>query len=335
VADLQTEQAKAGAGKPIMMTISAVIPAYNSADFIADAIDSILKQTHPVTEIIVVDDGSVDNTEQVVQCFPDHVRYYKQVNQGPSAARNQGIKMADGEWIAFLDADDQWTPDKIEKQLATLAQYPELQLIAGDMAEIDDQNEPLTPSVLAKHLLLQGFQALHGQPVPKALAALINKNFIPTGTVLVRRDVVLAAGLFNESIRFGEDLELWAKIAARHAITCLPEILMLRRLHGNNATQLTGRMLADLVKVMQSLRYAIPAELKHQGLSPDRLVANSYVDLGYWYFSVNDYGKARAALRSSLRAAINRRAALYLLSACLPPGLVAGIKSIKQALTHH
>ena len=314
-----------------MVTISAVIPAYNSADFIAAAIDSILKQTHPVTEIIVVDDGSVDNTEQIVQRFPDHVRYYKQANQGPSAARNQGIKMACGEWIAFLDADDQWTPEKIEKQLATLAQYPALQLIAGDMAEIDDSNELLTPSVLAKHQLLQGFQALDGQPVAQALAALIRKNFIPTGTVLVRRDVVLAAGLFNESIRFGEDLELWAKIAAQHAITCLPEILMLRRLHGNNATQLTGRMLTDLVKVMQSLRETIPAELTQQGLNPDLLVANSYADLGYWYFTLNDYGKARSALRSSLQAAINRRAALYLLSAYLPPGLVAGIKSIKSA----
>ena len=316
-----------------MMTISAVIPAYNSADFIADAINSILKQTYPVAEIIVVDDGSSDNTEHIVRNLPGNIHYYKQTNQGPSVARNQGIKMAGGDWIAFLDADDQWTPDKIEKQMATLNRYPELQLIAGDMSEIDGQDKLLTPSVLAKHQLLQGFRQLHGQPVPNALAALIGKNFIPTGTVLVRRHVVLAAGLFNESIRFGEDLELWAKIAARHPIACLPEILMLRRLHGNNATQLTGCMLADLVKVMQSLRNAIPAESKHQGLNPDQLVADSFADLGYWYFSVNDYRKARSALRSSLRATINRRAALYLLSACLPHSWVTGIKSIKQAIT--
>ena len=317
------------------MKISAVIPAYNSADFIADAIASIVKQTHPVDEIIIVDDGSADNTEQVVQGIFGAIRYYKQANQGPSAARNQGVKMAGGDWIAFLDADDQWTPDKIEKQLAALARYPELQLIAGDMAEIDSQNRLLTPSVLDKHQLLQDFRQLGGQPMPHALTALLRKNFIPTGTVLVRRDVVLAAGLFNESIRFGEDLELWAKIAARHAITCLPQILMLRRLHGNNATQLTGRMLADLVKVMQSLSDAIPAELKQQGLNPRRLVAGSYADLGYWYFSVNDYSAARSALRASLRAAVNRRAALYLLSACLPPSWVTGIKSIKQAIMQH
>lgn len=317
------------------MKISAVIPAYNSAEFIADAINSILKQTCPIDEIIVVDDGSSDNTGQIVRSLPGNIRYHKQNNRGPSAARNQGIKIAKGNWIAFLDADDQWTPDKIEKQLDTFNRYPELHLIAGDMSEIDNQGKLLTTSVLAKHHLLQRFQELQGQPIPNALAALIRKNFIPTGTVLVQRDTVLAAGLFNESIRFGEDLELWAKIAARHPITCLPEILMLRRQHGNNATHLTGRMLVDLVKVMQSLRSTITADLKHQGLNPDQLVANSFADLGYWYFSETDYSKARLAFLASLRETINRRAALYLLSSCLPHILIKSIKTIKQAITRH
>jgi glycosyltransferase involved in cell wall biosynthesis len=317
------------------MKISAVIPAYNSAEFIADAIHSILGQTCPVDEIIVVDDGSSDETGRIVGGLPGNIRYHRQDNQGPSAARNQGIKMAQGDWIAFLDADDQWTPDKIEKQLATLERYPELHLIAGDMTEIDTGNRLLTASVLAKHRLLERFQALRGQPVANALAALISKNFIPTGTVLARRDTVLAAGLFNEAIRFGEDLELWAKIAAKHPITCLPDILMRRRQHGNNATQLTGRMLEDLVKVMQSLESGIATELRHQGLNPDQLVARGFADLGYWYFSAADYGKARSAFVASLRASINRRAALYLLSTCLPPALIKAVKTLKQALIRH
>ena len=316
------------------MKISAVIPAYNSTGFIADAINSILKQTHPVDEIIVIDDGSSDNTEQVVCNLPGNIRYQKQSNQGPSAARNLGIKAAQGDWIAFLDADDQWTPDKIEQQLITLRRYPELHLIAGDMEEIDNQNNCLTPSVLAKHHLLQGFQALDGQPVPNALASLLSKNFIPTGTVLVRRDTLLEVGLFNQSIRFGEDLELWAKIAALYPITCLPVVLMLRRQHGNNATQMTGLLLQDLVKVMKSLRNSNATQLKTQNLDPDRLVAGSLADLGYWYFSQSEYDKARAAFLDSLREAINQRAAIYFLSACLPQNLITGIKSIKQAISH-
>jgi hypothetical protein len=110
---------------------------------------------------------------------------------------------------------------------------------------------------------------------------------------------------------------------------------MLRRQHGNNATQLTDRLLQDLVKVMQSLRSAITTDLKHQGLNPDQLVADSFADLGYWYFSENDYSKARLALLASLRETINRRAALYFLSSCLPYSLIMGIKTIKQAVSHN
>ncbi|HBA66860.1 MAG TPA: hypothetical protein DCZ48_11915, partial [Methylococcaceae bacterium] len=102
------------------MNISVVIPAYNSAEFIADAVNSILKQTRPITEIIIVDDGSTDNTQQIVEALPGPITYIKQPNQGPSAARNTGIKTANSEWIAFLDADDQWTTDKIDKQLKLL-----------------------------------------------------------------------------------------------------------------------------------------------------------------------------------------------------------------------
>ena len=129
------------------MKISAVIPAYNSAAFISDALASIRHQTFPVDEIIVVDDGSTDNIEEVVRSIDPGIVYITQKNQGPSAARNRGIEAATGDWIAFLDADDQWTPHKIKNQLLALERHPELQLIASDMAEIDHNNNPITPSV--------------------------------------------------------------------------------------------------------------------------------------------------------------------------------------------
>lgn len=315
------------------MTISAIIPAYNSAAYISDAIDSILRQTRAVDEIIVVDDGSEDDTERVVKALSGNIRYHKQANRGPSAARNQGIRMAAGEWIAFLDADDQWTKDKIAEQTELLKRYPELHLIAGDMAEIGHRDELLTRSVLDKHRLLNKFQTLAGRPLPLALSALIEKNFIPTGTVLVRRDSLFEAGLFNEAIRFGEDLELWAKIAARHPIACMPEVLMLRRQHGQNATQMTGLLLQDLVEVARSLKRSIPDAMQEQGIDPSRLVAHNLNDLGYWYFSQADYAKAREVFLSSLSEAINRRAALYLASSLLPPRLISVIKKMK-ALAH-
>jgi glycosyltransferase involved in cell wall biosynthesis len=312
------------------MKISAVIPAYNSAKFIRAAINSIQAQSHAVDEIIVVDDGSTDNTEQVVTDIATTVIYHKQANQGPSAARNKGIALAHGDWIAFLDADDQWTVDKINKQLDTLRAYPELHLIAGDMAEIDNNDQLITESVLAKHQLLENFRQLAGKPVPNALAALMRKNFIPTGTVLVKRQTVVDAGLFNPDIRFGEDLELWAKIATHHPITCLPDILMLRRQHGNNATQASEGMLIDLTKVTDSIRNYAWTQLVQQGVCPNGMVADAQWTLGYWYFARGNNAKAKQAFLDSVKQKFRVRALLYLIYSGLPSSLVGTLRGIKQ-----
>lgn len=312
------------------MKISAVIPTYNSARFIRAAISSIQAQTSAIDEIIIIDDGSTDETEQVVASLSGNIIYHKQSNQGPSVARNTGIELATGDWIAFLDADDQWTPEKIAWQKQTLSQYPELHLIAGDMAEIDNDDKLLTESVLAKHQLLETFQTLAGQPVPKALARLVEKNFIPTGTVLVKRETVIQAGLFNPAIRFGEDLELWAKIAANHPISCLPQILMLRRQHGNNATQASKRMLIDLTKVMDSIRRYAQPQLLAQGIEPAHLVAQAYWTLGYWCLNNGERIDAAHAFTNSLKQQFKLNSLAFLLSCYLPNPLLSVLRAIKQ-----
>ena len=317
------------------MKISVIIPAYNSAAFIGDALASIQHQTHPVDEIIVVDDGSTDDTASAVEATGQEVIYLRQENQGPSAARNLGIRKASGNWIAFLDADDQWTPLKIEEQIATLEEYPELRLVASDMAEIDARGNTITESVLDKHRLLERFRELAGGPVPNALAALMEKNFIPTGTVLAHRESLVETGLFNPEIRFGEDLELWAKVASRHPIGCLPRVHMLRRQHGANATENTIPMLEDLVKVTRSVRTATNDILKSQGVDPDRLVAEALWNLGYHLFTLGDYADARSAFWDSLREHPSRRAFLYHLACRLPRPLIRHLRHIKQNLSGH
>ncbi len=317
------------------MKISAIIPAYNNAQHIKAAIASIEAQTIHVDEIIVVDDGSSDETEQMLSSLHYNIVYHKQVNQGPSAARNKGIELATGDWIAFLDADDQWQPNKIALQLEALERSPSLHLIAGDMMEINPDGTVITVSVLAKHDLLNNFIKLAGKPTPNALNALIKKNFIPTGTVLVKRATLLEAGMFNPSIRFGEDLELWAKIAAKHPITCLPEVLMLRLQHGHNATQATLAMLIDLTKVMKSICNYASSELVAQGCNPEKLIADSYWTLGYWYFVNDSISEAKAAFRLSLHEKITPRAWAYFLSCMLPTALISRIRLIKQQFAKH
>ncbi len=319
------------------MKISAVIATYNNAAFITEAINSIRQQTHPVDEIIVVDDGSTDNTRAIIATLSTEaantITYVTQENQGPSAARNHGIQIANGHWIAFLDADDHWPRDKIALQIAALKHESSLQLIAGDMAETDQQGNLLVESVLAKHQLLGQFQNLAGRPLNNALTALVNKNFIPTGTVLVRREVLIDAGCFNPEIRFGEDLELWAKIACHHPITCLPERLMYRRQHGANATTNTGPMLEDLVKVMRSISQYGTEQLKQQGITPNSLIASALTNLGYWHFNQAHYNDARRVFFHSLKVRLTKRALLYAIVCLFPNRLIKEGKAIKQLLT--
>jgi len=312
--------------------ISAIIPAYNSAPFIAQAIASIRAQSHPVDEIIVVDDGSTDDTAGVVRALGTDIHYLYQPNAGPSAARNQGVSAARGELIAFLDADDQWTPTRIAQQLAVFRQHPEVALVAGDMAEIDPRGNVLVPSVLEQHGIRQTFARLDGSPLPRALATLLEINFIPTGSVLVKRAALQATGGFDTTIHYGEDLEVWAKIAARHALVCLPEVLMLRMRHGANVTRNTTPLLQDLVKVMTAARSWGGVQLREQGADPDRLVARAWADLGYRYFSSGELHAARQAFFASLREKPTLRALFYGAFSIIPQRVVTLLRSTKQKL---
>lgn len=311
-------------------TISAIIPTYNSAIFLPQAISSIRRQSRPVNEIIVVDDGSTDNTAEIVSGLGKDIKYLRQQNAGPAAARNHGIAAANSQYIAFLDADDQWTEQKTERQMAVMEKQPDVALIASDMAEIGAHNEVLVHSVLRKHALYDFFHDLGGAPVPQALAMLVRKNFIPTGTVIVKKSVLTETGGFNLNIRYGEDLELWARIAARHPLVCLSEVHLLRRQHETNTTKSIEPMLHDLVKVMVSIRSWGKETLRNEGVNADSLVAHAWADLGYWYFTSGDPARARHPFSESFHSKASFRALFYGLCSLFPAGLLQILRKIKQ-----
>lgn len=316
------------------MKISVVIPAYNSGTFILGALDSIASQSVPVHEIIVVDDGSSDETAEKVQQWQGELplTLIRQQNHGPSAARNRGIEQATGDWIAFLDADDRWTPRKIEDQLRTLESCPELALVASDMSEIDPEGHVRVPSMLEAHHLLEYFRKLDGRPIPNAMAFLLKKNFIPTGTVLVRHATLREAGLFNTRIRYGEDLELWSRIAAHHPIACLPVVHMLRTRHTENATSQEIPMLLDLVEVHRNIRKAEAQTLREQNMDPDFMVAEALWTAGYWYFSRGRHDKSRPLFLQSLREKPSHKALVLLAASLLPPAMVHTLKKMRRGI---
>ena len=314
------------------MRVSVVIPAYNAARFLAETVQSVRQQTTPVHEIIIVDDGSSDDTAQVAQSLGGDIVYIRQANAGVSAARNRGIAEARGEIIAFLDADDLWLPEKVSKQLEIFLCHAEVALVAADRAEIDAQGGLLLNSLFKKQGLYALFAELDGNPIPQVLSFLVKINFIPTSSVMVRKSALAQIGVFDTAIRYGEDLELWARIASQYAISCLPEVLIHYRQHGNNATQATEKLLLDMVIVMKRIRSWGSKALRKENLNTDKAVSQALWDLGYWYFTSSAPQRACSPLLESFRESPSLRALTYAVLSLFPPNAIGNFRRLKQKI---
>lgn len=204
--------------------ISVIIPTYNHARFLAQAIESALAQTLPPVELIVVDDGSTDETAQVLARYAGRIRVIRQQNSGVAAARNAGAALAAGDYLAFLDADDVWLPRKLERQMARLRAEPELGLVHCGVEEIDEAGQR------------RGYRrdGLEGWLFEEFL--LFRRSILLGGGsgALMPRAVFQAAGGFDERLSTSADWDLYCRIAARHCIGFVPEALLRYRLHGGN-----------------------------------------------------------------------------------------------------
>jgi glycosyltransferase involved in cell wall biosynthesis len=179
------------------MKISVVIPGYDTAACIRGALDSALAQSYPAHEIIVVDDGSSDDTAAIVSSYGDRARLIRQAHAGVSVARNRGVAAATGEWIAFLDADDVFWPHKLALQKAAVDADPRLRLVYGAARMVRGGRE---------------LRRIKTFPSTKLWPALRYRSPILPSTVLLRRDSFLAVGGFDASLRVAEDWDLWLKL---------------------------------------------------------------------------------------------------------------------------
>jgi len=188
--------------------VSVVIPAWNAARSLSRAIDSVLAQTWERREVIVVDDGSTDNSLALLAGYGEQLRVVSQANGGPSSARNRGLREARGQYVAFLDADDHWLPEKLERQVALLEARPDLGFCSTSTTVVDTRGEPVRDwpcCNTAEPLLVTLF--MHSSAVSGS-----------TSGVLVRRQLLLEAGGFDEHLRGFEDPDLWIRLAARRVM---------------------------------------------------------------------------------------------------------------------
>jgi glycosyltransferase involved in cell wall biosynthesis len=207
--------------------ISVVIPAYNAGRFVGEAIESVLNQTFQDFEIIVIDDGSTDDTHDVVSSFGEKIIYIQQENNGPAAARNAGIKRSNSKYIAFLDADDWWVKNKFEEELNILDSMPDLAFVCSDWFAGHDGTE-------VRKSALQEYEASKNNLADFGL--LLSENFVNTSTVLVQRQRLVDAGLFNECLRGAEDRDLWLRLLVTRKAYVLDKPLAFRRFHQDNTS---------------------------------------------------------------------------------------------------
>jgi glycosyltransferase involved in cell wall biosynthesis len=254
--------------------VSAVIPSYNYGRFVAEAVASVLGQTYPHVEVIVVDDGSTDDTPQRLEPFGTRIRYLRQENQGLSGARNTGIRAARGPFVALLDADDVWHPRKLEVQMRYLGAHPEVGLVGSDLFTDRREHWPAVGEA-------SGLEA-----VPLGLDDVVGRCHFAPSSAVIRRACLDEVGLFDPGLRCVEDREMWIRFVRRFRIAKLPVPLLWYRTHGASLSARAARMEESELRVLRRAFAEVP-ELRGRPLF--RLKTFSYAA----YNSAYAYGAAR------------------------------------------
>ena len=231
------------------MNISVVIPSYNRKEFLKRSIDSAINQTIQPFEIIVVDDGSVDGTETMIKSDYDFVKFIKQKNKGVSAARNIGIKVSIGEWICFLDSDDEWKKDKLEKQINAMKSNPGYKFFHSN--EIWIKNG-LRINQKKKH------KKYGGDIFDKCL----DMCRISPSSVMIDKTVFDEVGNFNEDLVVCEDYELWLRISDKYRVFFIDEPLIIK--YGGHQGQLSYSIESIENHRIKALEYLILENLNRK-----------------------------------------------------------------------
>lgn len=197
--------------------ISVIIPTYNRAECVGEAIESVLHQTYRDFELIVVDDGSTDNTQEILDHFSDQIRVVHQLNAGVSAARNAGILAAQSEWVAFLDSDDEWYPDALTKLFTP---FPNDSKIVARVGNIDFADGALKSDLFHLRLL----NLMEPAVLTRPLLRILSTWFFPSGFA-ARRDSLIQAGLFDSRMRYNEDADLFCRLGLLGPWLVTPQIV--------------------------------------------------------------------------------------------------------------
>lgn len=270
--------------------VSVTIPVYNGAEYVSDAIQSVLAQTYEAWELCVVDDGSTDETPRVLREFAAHprVRIIRQVNRGVSAARNAGIAASAAPFLAFLDADDVWVPVNLARKVAYLISHPDVALVHSAVAIVDAALQPTGRVV-------RGRSGEVLEPLLLGLEPVVNGP----SSVLARRSIIMELGGFDETLSTSADWDLWVRLAARHPIAHLDEALVCYRLRGTASMHRNIRAMEHDKFLAYAKAFTAPQPPEIARLRR-RCYANLHMTLAGSYAHAGEWGQALSHAGRSL-----------------------------------
>lgn len=296
-----------------MPKVSVVIPSYNCAVYLPKAVESVLAQTFQDLEILVVDDGSNDNTAEVLAPYLDRIHYLPQANCGLPGARNTGIRKARGEYIALLDADDSWLPEKLAHQLPCFS-TPEVGIVYSDFSVCYADGRSLASYLADRPLASEGWVVDH----------YLQSRFLFPSTMVFRRECFEQCGLFDQEMLAAEDIELFTRMCLRWQVKRVNECLMVRTEGTHNITANGGKMNTYTILAFEKILQregSLPATTLH---ILHRELARQLWWRGYAAFRGGNYTTARQDLLRSMRLDRRnvRQAAPVYLASSLPSVLL-------------
>ena len=233
--------------------VTVVIPCYNQAHFLGEAIESVLSQSYQRYEIVVVDDGSTDNTSEVASHYPpEKVRLIRQENRGLSAARNAGLGQSRGEYVVFLDADDRLLPEALEVGVRELEAHPECAFVSGGFRYVGADGSPFT-------------NRKQSCPDKEHYLEMLRGSYLGMhATYMYRRSIFESVGAFDTSLKFCEDSDLHLRIGRKFPVHCHDKVIAEYRLHGSTMTRNAAGMLRDSVAVFRSQRRHVEGNRRYE-----------------------------------------------------------------------
>nr|WP_136251738.1 glycosyltransferase [Ningiella ruwaisensis] len=279
--------------------VSVIIPVYNGEAYLQQAIESVLKQCYTNIELIAVNDGSTDSSGDVIQNYSEDLIYINQENQGVAFARTAGLEKSSGELIAFLDQDDYWFIDKIEKQVSLFEQNPNIGLVHTAVRTYDEGLQEFVPNINRK--------ATPEKLVGNCFEELLRENHIYNSSVMVRKSCVDEVGGINLEIKGNtcQDYDLWLKISKRWYLDYINEPLTVWRTHSNQGHRNRDKM---LLQEMQVLNEHFDFSSASQKKIAKRRFSSIHYWLGEFYLENDQKSDARSQFIMSMRHRVSFRA---------------------------